>query len=647
MSKRKSKSAGKSAAPRTGFLWSAAKLVATVAVWMVVAGFCVVAWYALDLPEVDDAMKAERRPTVTMLDRSGAVFASRGDLYGLPVRVGELPKTLPQAVIATEDRRFYSHLGLDPIGIARAAWANIRAGRIVQGGSTLTQQAAKNLFLSPERSFKRKAQEVLLALWLEAKFSKDQILTIYLNRVYLGAGTYGVDAAARRYFGKSATEVSLYEAALLAGLLKAPSRYNPLADPNAAEGRTRQVLKNMVAAGYLTDAEAARAAKHPARRYRPPVADGNYFADWVLQRLDDYVGVGEQDLVVATTFDPGLQRAAERHVAAGLAGAGAKARVSQAALVARTADGAVKAMVGGRSHRESPFNRATQAERQPGSAFKPFVYLAALEAGMSPASTVEDAPLDIDGWKPGNFNGKYLGRVSLARALAASANTAAVRVAQKAGFQRVAATASRLGIPGDIPPRPSLALGTHDVRLVDLVAAYAPFAGGGRAAWPYAITEIRDKQGHVLYRRQGSGPGTVVDGTRVAFMNQMLAGVLRDGTGRAAMLPRPAAGKTGTSQNHRDAWFVGYTADLVAGVWVGNDDGAPMAGVTGGGLPARIWQRFMADAHNGVAVHALSGVDGTPPPADSETGTAVAAGGDGKAEKKTFMGRFMDFISIN
>jgi penicillin-binding protein 1A len=640
-SKRK-KSGGAKWGGRDGLFVRAVKFAATVGVWAVVAGFCVIAYYALDLPDVKDAAGTTRRPTIRMLDTASAVFATRGDLYGSAVKVRELPKALPNAVLATEDRRFYSHFGLDPIGIARAAFANIRAGRIVQGGSTLTQQAAKNLFLTPERSFKRKVQEVLLAFWLEATFSKDQILNIYLNRVYFGAGTYGVDAAAQRYFGKSAREVSLYEAALLAGLLKAPSRYNPLASPDAAGGRTRQVLKNMVAVGYITEKQAEAAAKHPTRRYRPPATDGRYFADWVLQQIDDYVTLGASDLTVTTTFDPALQRAAERHVLATLAQGGAKAKAGQAALVAMSPDGAVKAMVGGMSHADSPFNRATQAERQPGSAFKPFVYLAALEAGMRPDSRVEDAPLEIDGWKPGNFDDKYLGTVSLARALAVSSNTAAVRVAQKAGFKRVAETAGRLGIPGTIKPRPSLALGTHEVKLIDLVAAYAPFAAEGRAAWPYAIREIRDPKGNVLYRRQGSGPGRVVEPSEVAEMNAMLAGVIRDGTGRAARIDRPAAGKTGTSQNHRDAWFVGYTADLVAGVWVGNDDGSPMAHVTGGGLPARIWRRFMEDAHSGLAAHTLPGVDGAPMPAGA--GGARVARDTAAPKEKSFYERFLDFI---
>ncbi len=635
---------GANAAGLKGWLWQAAKVCATIGVWAVVAGFCLIAFYALDLPDVKDAAGTTRRPTIKMLDAGGTVFATRGDLYGLPVKLAELPKALPNAVIATEDRRFYSHFGLDPIGIARAAWANVRAGRIVQGGSTLTQQAAKNLFLSPERSFKRKIQEVLLAFWLEAKFSKDQILTVYLNRVYLGAGTYGVDAAARRYFGKGAKDVSLYEAALLAGLLKAPSRYNPLASPDAAEARTRQVLKNMVAAGYLTEKQADATAKRPSRRYRPPATDGRYFADWVLQRLSDYVTLGENDLTVLTTFNAGFQRAAERHVLASIAREGTKAKVTQAALVAMAPDGAVRAMIGGLSPADSPLNRATQAERPPGSAFKPFVYLAALEAGMTPQNQVEDAPLDIGGWRPGNFDDKYLGNISLARALATSANTAAVRVAQKAGFKRVAETAGRLGIPGEIKPRPSLALGTHEVKLIDLVAAYAPFAHAGRAAWPYAITEIRDAKGNVLYRRQGSGPGRVVAPAQVAAMNAMLAGVIRDGTGRAAGLDRPAAGKTGTSQNYRDAWFVGYTADLVTGVWVGNDDGQPMARVTGGGLPARIWRRFMDDVHTGIVAHALPGVDGAPMPSGPD-GIAVATSRGGSAKERTFYERFMEFIS--
>jgi penicillin-binding protein 1A len=627
------------------WLWPVVKFGMTVAVWGFIALTLVLGWFALDLPDVNNALNATRRPTVTLLGADGAVFATRGDLYGVPVRVVDLPEILPQAVIATEDRRFYNHYGLDPIGIARAAWANFRAGRIVQGGSTLTQQAAKNLFLTPERSYKRKIQEVLLAFWLEQKFSKDQILTIYLNRVYLGSGTYGVDAAARKYFGKGAADVSLYEAALLAGLLKAPSRYNPQASAERSAGRTRQVLKNMIAAGYINEKQLKAALRHRGRRYRPPATDGRYFADWVLSRLGDYIAVGSQDLIVTTTLKPGLQRAAERHIAAALSASSVKFNVGQGALVAMAGDGAVRALVGGRNHGDSPFNRATQASRQPGSAFKPFVYLAALESGMTPDSPVDDAPVNIAGWKPRNFNGKHNGLISMSRALAESVNTAAVRIAQQAGLERVADTAARLGVPGDIKPRPSLALGTHELSLIDLTSAYAPFANGGRAAWPYAILEIKDARGAVLYQRRGSGPGRVVDAGHVAAMNQMMSAVITHGTGRKARLARPAAGKTGTSQNYRDAWFIGYTANLVTGVWVGNDNGKSMKRVTGGGLPARIWQRFMTDAHRGLTVAELPGADGAPPSAPRAGAVMVKAPATAPGKEKGYIERFMEFIS--
>ncbi|MDD9878199.1 MAG: PBP1A family penicillin-binding protein [Magnetovibrio sp.] len=596
----------------TGWFWRLFKGAATLGVWAGIIVLGIVAWYATDLPDVDDALNATRRPTVTLLAADGSLLATRGDLYGVPLRVTDLPKALTQAVLATEDRRFYDHFGLDVIGIARAAYRNAREGRIVQGGSTITQQAAKNLFLTPERSLKRKVQEVLLALWLEHKFSKDQILTIYLNRVYLGAGTYGVDAAARKYFGRSAKQLNTYQAAMIAGLLKAPSRYNPRASRERAEARTAQVLKNMVAAGYLSDKQATRWARTKSGTGAGLTggAGGRYFIDWVLDRVAGYVAPGDNDLSVVTTLNPALQRAAERRLEAALAGPGVKQGASQGALVAMAGDGAVRALVGGRSHAKSPFNRATQARRQPGSAFKPFVYLAALEAGMAPSSAVEDGPLTIDGWAPRNFDGKYHGRVSLSEAMARSLNTAAVRVARRAELTRVARAAARLGIPGEITATPSLALGTHDVSLIDLTAAYAPFANGGQATWPYGIAEIRNGDGKILYARRGSGPGRVIDARHAAAMNAMLGAVVAYGTGKQARLDRAAAGKTGTSQNHRDAWFVGYTADLVAGVWIGNDDGKPMKGVTGGGLPARLWKRFMNDAHKGLAKRPLPGLDG-------------------------------------
>jgi penicillin-binding protein 1A len=585
------------------------KWTATLSIWATVLLAGAVAWYAYDLPDVDKFLAASRRPTVTVLGADNSVLAAVGDLYGTPVRLRDLPPALPHAVIATEDRRFYGHFGIDPIGLARAVWVNLRAGAIVQGGSTITQQVAKNLFLTPERTVKRKAQEVLLALWLEHRFTKDQILTVYLHRVYLGAGTYGVEAASRKYFGRSARRVSTYQAAMLAGLLKAPARYNPSNNPDRAAKRTAQVLVNMVDAGYLTPAQAAAARRDKARavalkRHR----DGRHFVDWILDQVPSYVAPGNRDLTVHTTLNPRLQRLAEARVGTVLAQAGAKAGVSEAALVAIAPDGAVRAMVGGRDYRKSQFNRATQALRQPGSAFKPLVYLAGLEAGLTPESRLLDAPVTVDGWQPRNFVRRHVGEVTLRRALSESINTVAVRVAEQAGRKRVVEAARRLGITSTLKAKPSLALGTAEVRLVDLTAAYAAFANGGMGVWAYGIQAIRDGKGRVLYRRAGSGPGRVMTPAHVAAMNAMLADVIASGTGRAARLARPVAGKTGTSQNFRDAWFMGYSADLVTGVWMGNDDGRPMLKVTGGGLPAILWRDFMAAALKGTPVHPLPGL---------------------------------------
>ena len=491
------------------WLMFALKWTATAAVWAVIAAGIGAAWYAYDLPDVDSAVAATRRPSVSVLAADGSAIAQYGDLYGAPVRLAELPAALPQAVLATEDRRFHSHFGLDVIGLARATLANLRAGRIVEGGSTITQQVAKNLFLTPERTIKRKAQELMLALWLERKFTKEQILTLYLNRVYLGAGTYGVEAAARRYFGVPARRLSLYQAATLAGLLKAPSRYNPIRDPKRAAERTRVVLANMVAAGYLApgDAERAERQRLSTAKTASGGTSGRYFADWILEQVSAYVTRGNRDLTVFTTFDSNLQRMAESAVEKTLAGPGASVAASQAALVALGPDGAVRAMVGGRDYRKSQFNRATQARRQPGSAFKPLVYLAALEAGLTPDTRLTDEPVSIDGWSPRNFTGRHLGEVTLRQAMAQSINTVAVSAAERAGRGRVVETARRLGITAELRPTPSLALGAIEVGLMELTAAYAPFANGGIGVWAYGIEEVRDNRGNVLYSRSGSGPG--------------------------------------------------------------------------------------------------------------------------------------------
>ncbi|MGF1640600.1 MAG: transglycosylase domain-containing protein [Rhodospirillales bacterium] len=588
-------------------MWPVFKWLAVAAIWLTVTLAAIVGWYAADLPDVDAALTAPRRASVTVVAADGSELATAGDRYGMALAIADLPPALPLAVLATEDRRFYQHVGVDVVGLARAVVANLRAGGVVQGGSTITQQAAKNLFLTPERTIKRKVQELILALWLERAFSKDQIFAIYLNRAYFGAGAYGVDAAARKYFGHSATRVSTYQAAMLAGLLKAPSRYNPLANPGLAAQRTERVLANMAAAGHLGAAEVDAARRHKGEVIAALGVGrgGRYFVDWILAQVPDFVGAGDRDLVVTTTLDPRLQRLAEARIAEMLDGPGVAAAASEAALVAMTAEGAVRAMVGGRDYVRSQFNRAVQAYRQPGSAFKPFVFLAGLEAGLNPDSRMVDGPLTIDGWQPRNFSGRYQGEVSLRRGLADSINTVAVRVSERAGRGRVIDAAHRLGITADLASTPSLALGTGDVSLVELTAAYATFANGGLGVWAYGIEAIHDADGRALYVRSGSGPGRIVNGRHAAALTEMLVEAVEQGTGRAARLPRPVAGKTGTSQNFRDAWFVGFTADLVAGVWMGNDDGRPMNKVTGGGLPAQLWRAFMVDAHGGLPVRPL------------------------------------------
>ena len=575
---------------------------AVAVIWCVILGGIAIAYFAYTLPDIDHLTRNGRRPGVQIVAADGSVFASYGEMFGQPTAARDLPPALIDAVLATEDRRFYDHFGIDPLGLARAFYVNYQEGRVVQGGSTITQQVAKNVFLSHERTLTRKVQEVLLALWLEHRFEKDEILTIYLNRVYFGAGAYGVDAAARRYFGKSARELNLLEAAVLAGMLKAPTRYNPASDPALALARADQVLANMVAAGRLTpdQAEAARALPI-GRGGAVTVGSGSrYFSDWVRDRAAELVGFGERDLVILTTFDPDLQLLAEQSLALALDGEGEALDVGQGALVAMAPDGAVRAMVGGRAYAASSFNRAVQARRQPGSAFKPIVYLAGLEAGIGPDAILLDGPVTVEGWQPRNFTRKYRGEISAREALALSLNTTAVRVAERAGRGRVIAAARRLGLSGRMNPRPSLALGSFETTLLELTGAYAAFTNGGLTAWPYGIREVRDREGRVLYRRNPERQRAMKPG-EAAAMTRMLAGVIDYGTGKSAQLGaipgmKPPAGKTGTSQGFRDAWFIGYAGPLVAGIWLGNDDGAPMQEVGGGGLPARVWADFMTEA---------------------------------------------------
>ena len=583
-------------------MWSA-----TLVVWGVVLGSVVLGYFAYGLPDIEKATTSARRPYITVLDAKGRTIAARGEIYGGAVDLKNLPKALPQAIMATEDRRFYDHFGLDLIGLARAFWVNLKAGRVVQGGSTITQQVAKNLFLTPDRTLKRKVQEVMMALWLERKFTKDQIFTLYLNRVYFGGGTYGVEAAAQRYFGTTARKLTTYQSALIAGLLKAPSRYNPQRNPDLSHQRTSVVLNNLVAAGYLEKEKAEWAKKTKSKimpaRARPNL--GPYFVDWAISQAQGLLGIIDQDLTIETTLNSRLQTAAERHLGALLNRTGKKYNAGQGAVVVLNTEGAVRALVGGRDYGESQFNRAYQALRQPGSAFKPFAFLAGLDSGLKPSSMLVDEPITVGDWSPRNYHGTYLGAISLTKALAESVNTVAVKVAKRAGVAAVVERARQLGITSPLPDDLTIALGAGEVSLLELTAAYGPFANGGEAIWPYGINEIRDKRGKVLYRRMGEGPGRVVSPERVNQMNRMMRAVIENGTGKRARLDRPAAGKTGTSQESRDAWFVGYTAEFIAGAWIGNDNGAPMKNVTGGGLPALLWRDVMRSAHQGIEVKEL------------------------------------------
>lgn len=617
--RRKSKTARKRVRRRTGGMsamlkrWrgssyaKATYALAVLGLWVFVGIGGVAFYYAIDLPDTSNLWATEQRPSVTLVDHRNRPLLTRGMSYGVPVTINELPHYLPKAVLATEDRRFYHHIGVDLVGLARAALTNWREGRVVQGGSTITQQLAKNLFLNPERRMKRKIQEVMLALWLEHRFTKDQILSLYLNRVYLGAGTYGVEAAAQRYFGKSARDVSLGEAALLAGLLKAPSRYAPTRNAARAQARAETVLRKMVEAGYITDTERWRARKTPPRYVENAAVAGlNYFADWVMEQLPLLIGKIDADLVVKTTLDKDLQSQAEKAVGLTLKRDGAKLKFSEAALVSMSADGAVRAMVGGRSYQASQFNRVVHAKRQPGSAFKPIVFLTALESGLRPDDLVEDAPIRIGNWAPRNFSETYRGMISLKEALAQSANSAAVRLAQRVGSNQIVARAQSLGIKSDLAANRSLPLGTSEVTLLELTTAYTPLANGGARVEVHGISQITTAEGGRLYDRRPSGLGTVIRPQIVGDMNRMMQDVMQTGTGRKANLgPRAAAGKTGTSQNNRDAWFVGYTADLVTGVWVGNDDNSPMGRVTGGRVPTVIWKDFMLAAHRELPLRPL------------------------------------------
>ncbi|MDG4881047.1 transglycosylase domain-containing protein [Mesorhizobium sp. WSM4884] len=577
-------------------------------IWGGIAAAGIVVYYGAKMPAATTWSIPDRAPNIKIVSVDGGLIANRGMSGGEAVGLHEMSPYIPEAVVAIEDRRFYSHFGIDPIGLSRAMVTNVLGGHFSQGGSTLTQQLAKNLFLTPDRTLERKVQEVLLALWLEHKHSKDQILEMYLNRVYFGSGAYGVEAASRRYFGKSARDVSLSEAALLAGLLKAPSRLSPARDPKAAEERAQLVLAAMREEGKISDKEYKVALSAPATR-APSYWTGseNYVADTIMEELPDLIGDVRGDIVIDTTVDLTLQKLAEQSIRRLIDESGKKLNVTQGALVSIDDSGAVRAMVGGYDYSTSQFDRASEARRQPGSAFKPFVYMAALEAGRTPDSVRNDAPIRIGKWTPDNYGGKYYGKVTLATALAKSLNSVAAQLTMEVGPDAVVEAAHRMGIQSDLQSNTSIALGTSEVTPLELTAAYVPFANGGYKPDIHFIRRVTTANGKVLYENNGGSAPRVLKADIVGMMNSMMTGTVEVGTAKKAAFNWPSAGKTGTSQNSRDAWFVGYTANLTTGVWFGNDDGSPMKKVTGGALPAQAWHEFMVAAHEGVPVRPLPG----------------------------------------
>jgi penicillin-binding protein 1A len=594
-----------------------------VSIWGLVilgAGFGYI-WLSLDQKGLLNI--PQREPGVMLLAADGSVLSEQGAFFGDEVRIAELPSYVPNAIIAIEDRRFRSHHGVDPIGLTRAMVENMKAGRVVQGGSTITQQLAKNLFLNPDKTLERKAQEMVLAIWLESRFSKDEILQLYVNRVYFGSGATGIEKAAQRYFGKSARDINLSEAAILAAVLKAPATYSPLIHPKDAAARAREVIDSMTTEGFLSEAEARDAIATPlsvkAADYVPAT---QYITDWVIEQLPSLVQKYDRSIIVETTIEPDLQSLAETALRKRLNAEGGKLNVTQAAFVMMDTAGAVKALVGGKSYQKSQFNRVTKAKRQPGSSFKPFVYLTAVEQGYGPGSVEIDEPIRIGDWEPENYRRKYLGTVTLKKALALSLNTVAAKLAYNVGPQNVVNTAHRLGIASELAPNASIALGTSEVTLLELTSAFVPFANGGAPAQPFVIKRITTRDGEVLYEREGQTLAPVISSFDLGAMNDMLRAVIGEGTAKRAKFGGfDLAGKTGTSQEYRDAWFIGYSSYMVAGVWAGNDDNTPTGKVTGGSIPAAIWRDVMEPAHRGLNPLPLPGdedyrYDGDPAVAD-------------------------------
>ncbi len=561
------------------------------ALFLVLAAFIFYCYKTL--PDIEVALSKTRQPSTTIIAENGNEIQTFGHSFSHVVYLNELPAYVPAAVVDVEDRRFYAHFGFDIISFSRAMLVNVIKRRYAQGASTITQQVAKNLFLTSQKSITRKVQELLIAFWLEHKFTKEQILTLYLNRVYLGAGTYGIEAASNRYFLKSSRDLTLREASILAGLLKAPSRYNPIASKKNALERSNIVLNLMYQHGTIskTEYEKAKAEKiEDPEIYK--VEGAHHFADMVYQEVNEYIGERDTDIYVSTTLDQELQQTSEK-ILQETVQANLKNNVTQGAVVILDYQGAIKALVGGVNYSKNQFNHATQALRQPGSAFKTFVYLTALQNGYKPSDILSDRPIKIGKWTPQNYNKKYYGNISLDFAFSNSLNLATVNLAQKLDMSQIIKNAKRMGITTPLKKTPSLSLGTSEVKVIDMATAYLSIANGGYAAWPYTITDIYTNDGRQLYERMPVDLNRIMDKETAEQMKQMLYHVVQNGTGKEAKLPIFAAGKTGTSQDFRDAWFVGFTKDYVVCVWLGNDDNSQMKNISGGTLPAEIFKKII------------------------------------------------------
>lgn len=592
-------------------------------VWGLIFVVAFFAVFARDLPDTSTLYDVQRQPSINYLDRSGALLAVRGSQYAPPVDIDALPEYVPAAFVAIEDRQFYHHFGFNPWGIIRSAIWNATHDGPQRGGSTITQQLARNLFLSPAQNYRRKAQELILAVWLEMKFSKKQILALYMNRVYFGAGAYGIEAASQRYFNKPARDLSVGEAALLAGMMKGPARYSPVSAKERAARRATIVLDEMVRIKAITPEQRDQAFSTPVQ-VSATLANqrAQYFTDYIDAQVRSLVGEPTEDLVVETTLDLPIQVAAERAVKQGV-GAYEKQGVQQSALVAIDGEGRIRAYVGGADYTDSQFDRATTARRQAGSAFKPFVYLTAMEQGRTPDMMVVDEPVKIGNWEPRNYTGKYLGQITMQTALAQSINTVAARLASEVGTSNVANTARRLGITSKIQLDPSMALGAVEVSPMEMAQAYAPFANGGFLAKGYGIERIRTAKGKVLYDHNvdKQARAAVIGTPALQYMNQMMREVVSSGTGTRANVPGyDIAGKTGTTSDYRDAWFVGYTGGFVTAVWTGKDDNTTMRRVTGGGAPAEIWRSFMTAALPRLKATPIPGGVAPPPEAPDPIG---------------------------